>query len=255
MNPDQPKKKKCRADQILVNLGLAATLEEAQSLIMAGRVYSGEKRVNKAGTPLSPDTPLRVAEKTPEYVSRGGEKLAHALKYFMVDPTGWIALDAGASTGGFTDCLLHAGVKKVYAVDVGYGQFDPRLRADPRVVPMERFNVRRLLPEDLDEEMDLVVADLSFISLTMVIPALEKVVKSGGRLLVLIKPQFEVKKEEVGPGGVVREPEKHQAVIEKITVFSRNLGLKPLGVTESPLKGPKGNREFFLALEKTSAPD
>ncbi len=246
------KLKKVRADQLLQERGLAASPEEARALIMAGRVFSVEQRVEKAGTPLFPGTPLRIAEKATEYVSRGGEKLAHALKHFSVNPSGLIAVDAGVSTGGFTDCLLRAGAKKVYAIDVGYGQLDPRLRDDPRVVPMERFNARQLLPEDLDEEVDLAVADLSFISLTMVIPPLEKVVKTGGRLLVLIKPQFEVKKDEVGPGGVVKEPEKHQAVIEKITVFSRNLGLKPLGVTESPLQGPKGNREFFLALEKTS---
>lgn len=251
MSENIPKLKKIRADQLMVERGLAASPKEARALIMAGRVFSIEQRVEKAGTPVFPGSPLRVTEKA-EYVSRGGEKLAHALGHFSVNPSGLIAVDAGASTGGFTDCLLRAGAKKVYAIDVGYGQLDPRLRDDPRVVPMERFNARQLLPEDLDEEADLAVADLSFISLTMVIPPLEKVVKPGGRLLVLIKPQFEVRKGEVGPGGVVREPEKHQAVIEKITVFSRNLGLKPLGVTESPLQGPKGNREFFLALEKTS---
>ena len=166
------KLKKVRADQLLQERGLAASPEEARALIMAGRVFSVEQRVEKAGTPLFPGTPLRIAEKATEYVSRGGEKLAHALKHFSVNPSGLIAVDAGVSTGGFTDCLLRAGAKKVYAIDVGYGQLDPRLRDDPRVVPMERFNARQLLPEDLDEEVDLAVADLSFISLTMVIPPL-----------------------------------------------------------------------------------
>lgn len=242
--------KKARADQLLVERGLAPSREKARSLLLAGEVFSGETRIEKAGTLLPPDAPLTVKEGGAGYVSRGGNKLEHALKHFEIDSSGMVSLDAGASTGGFTDCLLRFGAKKVYAIDVGQGLIDQTLRKDPRVILMEKCNVRYLLPEDLDDEIDLAVADLSFISLTKVIPALGEVLKPGGKLLVLIKPQFEVGKGEVGKGGVVRDPEKHREVIEKITDAGRRLGFIPHGTTESPLKGPKGNREFFLLLEK-----
>ena len=242
--------KKKRADQLMVEHGLAPDREKARSLLLAGRVFSGDARIEKAGSLLPPDAPLRITDGGRSYVSRGGNKLEHALEFFHIDPSGLVALDAGASTGGFTDCLLRFGARKVYAVDVGQGLLDHTLRNDSRVVLMEKCNVRYLLPEDLDDDIDLAVADLSFISLTKAIPALGEVVVPGGKLVVLIKPQFEVDKGEVGKGGVVREPAKHQKVIEKVADFSRRLGFTPLGVTESPLKGPKGNREYFLALEK-----
>ncbi len=240
-------KKKKRIDLLLVERGLAPTKSKAHSLILAGDVFVEGKRVDKAGTLVPADSRIEIKGSGLKYVSRGGIKLEEAIREFDIKTEGKVALDVGASTGGFTDCLLQHGVRKVYALDVGYGQLDWRLRNDPRVVVMERFNARYLKPEDIGEPVDIAVVDLSFISLTLVIPPVLRVLKSpGGIIITLIKPQFEVGKGEVGKGGIVRDESKHRLVIDKVVNFSRDLGLDILGVIPSPILGADGNREFLM---------
>jgi 23S rRNA (cytidine1920-2'-O)/16S rRNA (cytidine1409-2'-O)-methyltransferase len=244
-----------RLDKLLVDKGIVQSRERARAMIMAGKVAVDGRTVDKPGTQIDTEARLGVQGGDASYVSRGGEKLEGALKTFSIDPRGMVAMDVGASTGGFTDCILRKGAEKVYAVDVGYGQLAWRLRKDPRVVNLERKNIRYLGKEEVKEELDLIVVDTSFISVEKFLPRLREFLKKGGAIISLIKPQFEVGRGEVGKGGVVRDKALHQKVIDRISDFSRGLGLKVLGVTESPLLGPKGNREFFIHLKKENGED
>ena len=242
--------RKDRVDKVLVERGTVSSREKARALIMAGKVIVDGKRIDKPGVQINVDAQLRLQEGDSLYVSRGGEKIEGALKSFAIDPKGMVIMDVGASTGGFTDCMLQKGAKKVYAVDVGYGQLAWKLQKDPRVVNLERRNIRYLQREEVQEEVDLILIDTSFISVEKFLHRLLGFVKRGGAILSLIKPQFEVGKGEVGKGGVVRDKSLHEKVIARISAFSRGLGLTVLGVTESSLLGPKGNREFFIYLKK-----
>ena len=237
-----------RLDVLLVRRGLCASREKAQRLIMAGAVFSGGTRLDKASLAVSGDAPLEVRE-ADRYVGRGGHKLEGALAHFAIDPSGWICLDVGASTGGFTDCLLQHGAAKVYALDVGHGQLDWKIRSDPRVVVMEHCNARHLQPGDLPEKVNLIVADVSFISLTLVLPPVAAVLTDGGMIVALIKPQFELSRAEVGRGGVVRDEAARGKAVDKIRHFSASLGWTWGGVTDSPITGADGNREFLCLLK------
>jgi 23S rRNA (cytidine1920-2'-O)/16S rRNA (cytidine1409-2'-O)-methyltransferase len=247
--------RKDRFDKLLVERGMVQSRERARALIMAGKVAVEGKRIDKPGIQINVDAEVHLQAKDSPYVSRGGEKIEGALKAFSIDPNGLIVMDVGASTGGFTDCILQKGAKKVYAVDVGYGQLAWRLQKDPRVVNLERRNIRYLQKEEVQEEIDLILIDTSFISVEKFLPHLLGFLKKRGAILSLIKPQFEVGKGEVGKGGVVRDQALHEKVIHKISNVSRGLGLKVLGVTESPLLGHKGNREFFIYLKKENEED
>ncbi|GAB4177885.1 MAG: TlyA family rRNA (cytidine-2'-O)-methyltransferase [Thalassobaculales bacterium] len=241
-----------RADQMLVDRGLAESRSRAQALILAGLVFSGERRIDKPGTTLGPDAPLALRGQDHPWVSRGGLKLAHGLDHFAIDPAGLTALDVGASTGGFTDVLLARGAARVYAVDVGHGQLAWKLRQDPRVVVLEKVNARHLDARQVPEPVDLVVCDASFISLATVLPAPLALTRPGARLLALVKPQFEVGRGEVGKGGVVRDPALHQAVCARIAAWLGGLaGWRVLGVEPSPILGPEGNREFLIAASRS----
>lgn len=242
---------KRRADQLLLERGLVESRQRAQAVILAGLVFSGERRIDKAGQLLAEETPLTLRGQDHPWVSRGGLKLDHGLTHFAVDPTGLVCLDVGASTGGFTDVLLTRGAAKVYAVDVGQGQLAWKLRQDPRVAVLEKTNARYLTAAEVPEAPDLVVCDASFISLTVVLPAALGLAKAGARLVALIKPQFEVGKGQVGKGGIVRDPAQHQAVCERILDWLPTLGWSVLGLTESPITGPDGNREFLVAAAKS----
>ena len=242
-----------RADKLLHERGLAPSREKARALILAGQVFSGERRVEKPGESLAADAPLRVKEGLP-FVSRGGLKLAHALERFGVDPAGRRCLDAGASTGGFTDCLLQAGAAAVVAVDVGRGQLDWKLQSDERVTVLDRTNARELEPEQVGEPPGLVTGDLSFISLEKVLPALVRCAP-GAELLVLVKPQFEAGREAVGKGGVVRDPAVWLDCLERVAACLTGLGLRVDGATASPVPGPAGNREFFLHALPAERPE
>ncbi len=244
-----------RLDKLLVDKGIVQSRERARAMIMAGKVAVDGKTVDKPGTQTNMEARLEVQGGGSSYVSRGGEKLEGALKGFAIDPRGMVAMDVGASTGGFTDCILQKGAEKVYAVDVGYGQLAWGLRKNPRVVNLERRNIRYLRREEVKEELDLILIDTSFISVEKFLPHLLGFLKKGGAIVGLIKPQFEVGREEVGKGGVVRDRALHKKMIDRISNFSRGLGLKVLGVTESPLLGPKGNREFFIHLKKENGED
>ena len=246
--PQKPVKK--RLDTLMVDKGLVPSRERARSLIMAGRVLVEGVRVEKAGKEVPYDAEVLVKEYMP-YVSRGGLKLEAALDGFGVDPKGLSLLDAGASTGGFTHCLLERGAKRVIAVDVGYGQFDWELRKDPRVTLLERTNIRFLDPASLPYPLDGAVADLAFISLTLVLPKFYEILPLGGWLIPLVKPQFEVGRADVGKGGVVRDEQKIRAAIEKVKTAAQGCAFQVLGELESPIRGPKGNREFLLYLKKT----
>lgn len=217
---------------------------------MEGRVTVEGETLEKPGTLVKMDALLQIQGEDFPYVSRGGLKLEAALKAFEVDPEGKVVIDVGASTGGFTDCVLQKGAKKVYAIDVGYGQLAWRLQKDPRVINLERHNIRYLKREEVPEEADLILVDTSFISIEKFLPHLLGFLKEEGDLLCLIKPQFEVNKGEVGKGGVVKDSKLHQKVVDRISQFSRGLGLSVGGVIESPLLGPKGNKEFFIRLRK-----
>jgi len=233
-----------RVDLLLVERGLAETRTRAQALILSGRVYSGESRIEKAGTRLDPETPLSIRETLP-YVSRGGLKLHAALEHFGIDPAGAICLDVGASTGGFTDCLLKAGAAGVFAVDVGYGQLDWKLRNDNRVTVLERTNFRTIHDDALPHDLDLAVVDVSFISLKLILPRLKNFLSAGARVVVLIKPQFEAGRKKVGKGGIVRDPAVREEVVEFIIEAATREGFTPRGCMESPIKGANGNVEFL----------
>jgi len=243
--------KASRADIALVERGLAESRAKAQALILAGAVFSGDRRIDKAGQPVEHEQPLEVRGAPHPWVSRGGLKLDHALTHFGLDPAGLTALDIGASTGGFTDVLLSHGAAKVYAVDVGYGQLAMKLRDDPRVAVMERTNARHLSAADIPDPVDLIVCDASFIGLQAVLPASLALARPGARLIALIKPQFEVGKARVGPRGVVRDPALHAEVCDRIRRWLTNsMGWHVLGLTESPIRGPEGNTEFLIAAER-----
>jgi len=217
---------------------------------MEGRVTVDGQTLEKPGSPVKVVAQLQIQGEDLPYVGRGGLKLEAALKAFKVDPEGKVVIDVGASTGGFTDCVLQKGAKKVYAIDVGYGQLAWKLQKDPRVINLERRNIRYLKKEEVPEEADLILVDTSFISIEKFLPHLVEFLKEGGDLLCLIKPQFEVGKGEVGKGGVVKDSKLHQKVVDRISQFSRGLGLSVRGIIESPLLGPKGNKEFFIRLKK-----
>ena len=244
---------KVRLDQLLLERGLAGSRQRAQALILAGTVLVGDRVADKAGLAVPADAEIRIRGDQNPYVSRGGLKLRGALDSLAISVQGLVILDVGASTGGFTDCLLQAGAARVYALDVGYGQLAWKLRDDPRVVVIERTNVRHYDGADLTDPIDLAVIDASFISLRLVIPPVLKLIREGALLVALVKPQFEVGRAEVGKQGVVRDPVQHARVLDEIETFSRGLGLTVLGRCDSPLSGPAGNREFFIGLRKAPA--
>lgn len=234
-----------RLDRLLVERGLVRSREEAARLILAGHVRVAGERVDKAGLSVRVEAPIEV-QAPPAFVSRGGEKLAHALDAFGISVRGRICVDVGASTGGFTHCLLERGASRVYAVDVGTHQLDARLRGDCRVVVMEKVNARYLVPSAFSPRPDLATVDVSFISLEKVLPAVVSCLVPAGEAVALVKPQFEVGRDQVGKGGVVRDPARHRVVLVRLARFALLRGWHVLSVTPSPLKGPKGNREFFL---------
>lgn len=240
---------KRRLDNLLLERGIVQSRERAKGLILSGDVRVNGNPVNKAGTLIDEDAEIEITKDIP-YVSRGGLKLEKAIKEFNINVKDKVAIDVGASTGGFTDCLLQNGTKKVYAVDVGYGQLAWKLRKDPRVVVIERKNIRYIKPSDIGEPVDIATIDVSFISLKLVLPIVKNLLKENGEIIALIKPQFEVGKSEVGKGGIVRETEKHERVISEIKSFAIDLGFKVLNVTESPIVGQKGNVEFLIYLQK-----
>jgi 23S rRNA (cytidine1920-2'-O)/16S rRNA (cytidine1409-2'-O)-methyltransferase len=241
---------KCRVDQLLVERGLAESRARAQALVLAGRVFSRGTRLEKPGQGVSAEIPLELRGDASPYVSRGGSKLAHALDHFGIDPVRMVALDLGASTGGFTDVMLQRGAMRVYAVDVGHGQLDWQLRKDPKVIVLERTNARHLNCNLIPERVDLVVADVSFISLTLALPAALQLTSPTACLIALIKPQFEVGKGQVGKGGVVRDPALHERVCAEIARWLEDRRWAVLGIIESPITGPKGNREFLIAARR-----
>ena len=242
---------KKRLDVLLTEQGYADTRSKAQAIIMSGQVYVNGQKADKPGISYEETAQLEVRGDVCPYVSRGGLKLEKALRDFGVKPEGYVCSDSGASTGGFTDCLLQQGAKKVFAIDVGYGQLDWKIRSDDRVVVMERTNIRYVTPEDLGEPLDLSVIDGSFISLKIVLPTIKTLLKPTGQVLCLIKPQFEAGKEKVGKKGVVREPQTHKEVLDMFVSLADQLGFTILGLTFSPVKGPEGNIEFLghLTLE------
>ena len=243
-------KNKKRLDVLIVEQMYAATRSKAQAIIMAGLVYVNGQKADKAGMSFDADTAqIEVRGQACPYVSRGGLKLEKALRDFGVDPTGFVCSDSGCSTGGFTDCQLQQGAAKDFAIDVGYGELNWKIRNDPRVVVMERTNIRYVTPEDIGEPLDLSVIDVSFISLRIVLPAIKNLLKEGkGQVLCLIKPQFEAGRENVGKNGVIREPAVHKEVLDSIVQLAKDLGFKILGLTFSPVKGPEGNIEFLAHL-------
>ena len=243
---------KKRLDVLLVERLYADTRSKAQAIIMSGNVYVNGQKADKAGTSFEETVEIEVRGAVCPYVSRGGLKLEKALRDFGVDVNGFVCSDSGASTGGFTDCLLQQGAKKVFAIDVGYGQLDWKIRSDERVVVMERTNIRYVTPEDLGEPLDLSVIDVSFIGLEIVLPTIKTLLKPTGQVLCLIKPQFEAGKENVGKKGVVRDPKIHQMVLDNFVSLVHGLGFKILGLTFSPVKGPEGNIEFLghLSLDE-----
>ncbi len=239
-----------RLDKVLVKRGLTKSRQMAQAFIMEGKVWVNGKRVEKSGVRVATDAEVAVNGEEFPYVSRGGAKLEKALDSWKVEVGGKIFLDVGASTGGFTDCLLQRGATSVYAVDVGYGQLAWKLKCDERVINLERSNIRYLTKEKFKDEPDGAVIDVAFISLKKVIPRVIELIKKSGEIIALIKPQFEVEKGEVGKGGVVKDVKKHEKVIDGITSFALSLNLQVIGVLASPLLGPKGNKEFFIYLKK-----
>ena len=239
---------KLRLDLLVVQKGFAPSRQRAQSLIMAGKVMVNDQLTDKPGRQVSVDDTISIIGKDLPFVSRGGLKLEKALKEFQVDVKGWTCIDVGASTGGFTDCLLQHGAKHVYAVDVGYGQLAWKLRTHPRVTVIERTNIRSLNISKIPSPADLAVIDVSFISLQIVVPAVLKFLDTGASIIALIKPQFEIGKGKVGKGGVVRNPEHHQEVIETLTTFFTKSGLEIQSISPSPIKGPKGNIEFLIHM-------
>ena len=248
-------KHKERLDVLLVSLGLAESRAKAQATIMAGEVYVNGQKADKSGTEVDITSNIEVRGSACPYVSRGGLKLEKALKNFGVDPTGYVCSDSGASTGGFTDCLLQQGASKVFAIDVGYGQLAWKIRNDPRVVVMERTNIRYVTPEDLGEMLDLSVIDVSFISLGLVLPVVKTLLKPTGQVLCLIKPQFEAGKDKVGKKGVVRDPAVHEEVLQNFISLAKSLDFTIRNLTFSPVKGPEGNIEFLAHLSMQPGED
>ena len=250
-------KNKKRLDVLLTERLYAQTRAKAQAIIMSGNVYVNGQKADKPGMSFEETVDIEVRGAVCPYVSRGGLKLEKALRDFGVKPEGFVCSDSGASTGGFTDCLLQQGAKKVFAIDVGYGQLDWKIRSDERVVVMERTNIRYVTPEDLGEPLDLSVIDVSFISLKIVLPTIKTLLKPTGQVLCLIKPQFEAGKDKVGKKGVVREPETHKEVLDSFVALANELNFKILGLTFSPVKGPEGNIEFLghLSLDDVDGID
>ena len=245
---------KKRIDVLLFERGLAPSREKARTLIMAGSVYVNNQKFDKPGDTVSDDAEIEVRGSTLKYVSRGGLKLEKAMQLFPIDLNGKICMDIGASTGGFTDCMLQNGAQKVYSVDVGYGQLAWQLRQDPRVVNLERTNARYLTREQVPEEIDFFSVDVSFISLRIILPAVRPLLRDGGQAVCLIKPQVEAGREKVGKKGVVRDRAVHEEVVETICRFALENGYSVLGLTFSPVKGPEGNIEYLVYLEKSDAP-
>jgi len=239
-------KSKIRVDRLLVERGLAESREKAQALLLAGQILVGGQKAAKAGQLVQPDAVVAVVGPVLQYVGRGGLKLEAALDRFVVGVRDAVCLDVGSSTGGFTDCLLQRGARRVYAVDVGTGQLDWRLRQDPRVVVRERTNARYLAWDAVGEAVDLVTCDVSFISVTLILPALAQFLHPGSRMVVLAKPQFEAGREQVGKGGIVRDPRVHQEVVEKVRRAVQSLGFEQVEAMESPVLGAEGNREFLV---------
>jgi len=243
---------KLRLDLLLVERGLVESRAKAQARILAGDVLVDDRPVTKAGTAVNEDAPIRLRGEALPYVSRGGLKLAGALDHFAIDPSGWTCFDAGASTGGFTDCLLQRGAAKVYAVDVGTNQLHWKLRSDPRVVSLEQVNLRTWEPGRIPEACHLLVADLSFISLRLAIPPVIASLTQGAQAILLVKPQFEAGRADVGSGGIVRDPAVHERVLREVWDFFAATDLKPQAHCESPILGMEGNKEFLLHLVRTS---
>jgi 23S rRNA (cytidine1920-2'-O)/16S rRNA (cytidine1409-2'-O)-methyltransferase len=241
-----------RIDRLLVDRGLADSRTKAQALVMAGVVLADENRIDKPSQMVSESARIRLKGESDEtkYASRAGLKLEHALSHFGIVPRGWICLDIGSSTGGFTDCLLNHGAAKVVAIDSGTNQMIWRLRIDDRVELRENTNARNLSPEDFRERFDLAVIDVSFISATKILPAVISLLKDSGKLIVLVKPQFEIGKGEVGKGGIVRDPKKHEAAIQNVNATAEEFRLSVIGVTKSPVLGAKGNVEFLAMYER-----
>lgn len=245
-----PTLKKIRIDHLLVQLGLAPSRERAQALVMAGLVYVGDRRIEKSSQSFHAEDPVRVKGPDHPYVGRGGVKLAHALEDFSINPDGLTCLDIGASTGGFSDCLLQRGAKRVYAFDSGTHQLHERLRTDPRVISRENFNVRHLSPEDLPEAIELAVFDVSFISLKLILPPVLKATQGVLTVVLLVKPQFEAGRDQVGKGGIVRDEALRLAIVEDLADFVRASGLELLGSAPAAIAGDKGNQEYFLAARR-----
>lgn len=243
-----------RLDVLLVNRGLAPSREKAKTMIMEGNVFVNNNREDKAGSTFADDCNIEIHGKTLQYVSRGGLKLEKAMKHFDISLDGKVCMDIGASTGGFTDCMLQNGAVKVYSVDVGYGQFAWKLRQDERVVCMEKTNIRYVTPDDIDDELDFASVDVSFISLTKVLIPARALLKDNAEMVCLIKPQFEAGKDKVGKKGVVRDKNVHQEVIQKIVDFAIENGFSVLNLEYSPIKGPEGNIEYLVHIRKTKDP-
>ena len=243
--------KKARIDNLLIELNFADSLPKAQALIMSGVVLANEKRVEKSSESFAEDVKIRIKGNSTEnkYVGRGGIKLEKALTEFRIRPNGYVCLDVGSSTGGFTDCLLTNGAKKIVAVDSGTNQLVWKLRKDERIEVRENINARYLKPNNFSDKFDLIVMDVSFISVTKILPTLVPLLKDEGKIIVLIKPQFEVNKDEVGAGGIVREADKHRRVVAEINSFAETIKLKSAGVIESPILGASGNKEFLALFE------
>ena len=239
-----------RLDKLVLERGLAPTREKAQALILAGQIHLNGRRADKAGMPVPADARVELVGEPPRYVSRGGIKLEGALEDFSLDPTGKICLDIGSSTGGFTDCLLQHGAARVYAVDVGKGQLDWKLRQDARVAVREGINARHLKPEEIGEPVDWVTLDVAFISVAKILPAALACARPGATFLILVKPQFELSQKQVGKGGIVRDPALHREAVEKVTQAAVEVGLGEIQVRESRLPGAEGNREFFLCARR-----
>ena len=239
-----------RLDVLLVQKGLAPSSEKAKTMIMEGNVFVDNQREDKAGTFFDPSVNIEIHGNTLRYVSRGGLKLEKAMAQFGITLDDKVCMDIGASTGGFTDCMLQNGAKKVYAVDVGYGQFAWKLRQDPRVVCMEKTNIRYVTPEDIGDALNFASVDVSFISLTKVLGPAKELLKDGGQMVCLIKPQFEAGKDKVGKKGVVRDPAVHKEVIERVILFAKSIGFGILHLDYSPIKGPEGNIEYLVHIVK-----
>lgn len=245
-----------RLDVILVKQGYASSREKAKAIIMSGNVFVKNQREDKAGAVFEEDGLELLVKGNPlKYVSRGGLKLEKAMQEFPITLTDFVCMDIGASTGGFTDCMLQNGARKVYAVDVGHGQLDWKLRNDERVVCMEKTNFRYMVPDDITDELDFASVDVSFISLTKILPPAHALLKPGACMVCLIKPQFEAGREKVGKKGVVRDKAVHEEVIEKIVLFCKENGFQPLGLTASPIKGPEGNIEYLIHIKKAETID